>query len=159
MDINLEIRHNNSIGVNQTHLVTEHAIAMIDLKYILLLAKKIIIVFAIPCAHFGFYTVDSLNDLSGTYTLNVGGGTDVIQLKNDGTYIHDYRNNEAIFSQEGTWTLEHLEAGLTVTLNDFSALPGESIQGRGFYLLAVRKFWGRIYLITNQDLNEGYEKQ
>ena len=102
----------------------------------------------------------SRENLAGKYVLSDSTGTGIIELKDDGTYIHSFQNKEGTnANQNGKWELENLDAGPTVTLTDFKPLPGEQGGGQGFYLLKIRSFFGKITLITNQDLNVGYEKQ
>jgi hypothetical protein len=102
----------------------------------------------------------SKEKLVGKYVLRVSTGTDSIDLKDDGTYIHRFQCDQGTSAtQNGRWELENLEAGPTVTLDDFRPLLRERIRGQGFYLLTVRSFLGKITLITNPDLNEGYERE
>ena len=48
----------------------------------------------------------------------------------------------------------------SVELDKFQPLLDESthIVGEGMNLLQVRSSFGNIYLVTNVDLNEGYER-
>jgi hypothetical protein len=103
----------------------------------------------------------SAADLVGKYALSVDGGTDTIELESNGKYRHSYAaKNGAVDHQEDAWTLEELQAGSTVVLNNFHPLMGESDRERGSYhLLLVKRSVGTLYLITNIDLNEGYKKQ
>jgi len=99
-------------------------------------------------------------DLAGKYVLSVGEGFDTIELGEKGTYTHTYEAKSGRAEhQEGTWTLEDLQAGSTVVLNNFRPLLGENVRGEGIYLLTVKKSFGSVYLITNIDLNEGYKRQ
>jgi hypothetical protein len=64
------------------------------------------------------------NDLVGSYTLNVGPGSDVLELKSDGTYVHSYQ--DANFPKSklgGKWQLDSTPDGEVVTLEDFKVLP------------------------------------
>jgi hypothetical protein len=103
----------------------------------------------------------SAGDLAGKYVLSVDGGTDTIELSADRTYSHTYTAKSGyVGHQEGTWTLEELQAGQTVVLNNFHLLFKEDVGGRGAYnLLLVKRSFGDLYLITNIDLDEGYKKQ
>jgi hypothetical protein len=102
----------------------------------------------------------SIEDLAGKYVLSVDGGIDTVELDKNGTYIHTYKGKDTqIDQQEGKWTLENLQAGPTVVLNDFLPLRENNTQRPLFYLLLVKKSFGTYYLITNIDLNEGYKKQ
>ena len=99
-------------------------------------------------------------DLAGKYALSVDGGMDTIELEANGKYRHSYAaKSGAVDRQEGTWTLEDLQADPTVVLDNFQPLLGENVRGRGIYLLPIRRSFGTLYLITNVDLNEGYKKQ
>jgi hypothetical protein len=119
--------------------------------------------FALACIIFLLSSCSSqvsVSDLVGNYTVSNGSGVDAIELKQDGTYVHDYTvKGGSPQRQQGSWDLETLQAGQTVALNDFHPLPGESTEGKGIYLLLVKRSFGRIHLITNIDLDAGYEKQ
>lgn len=102
----------------------------------------------------------SAGEIAGKYVLSVGGGVDTIDLDANGTYTHAYKTKSgAIDHQDGTWTLEDLQAGPTVALDNFRPLLAEDTRGRGTYLLLVKRSFGNLYLITNIDLDEGYKKQ
>ena len=103
----------------------------------------------------------SAGELAGKYALSVDGGTDAIELSANGTYSHTYTAKSGyVGHQEDTWTLEELQAGPTVVLNNFHLLFKEDVGGRGaYYLLLVKRSFGTLYLITNIDLNDGYKKQ
>jgi hypothetical protein len=103
----------------------------------------------------------SAGDLAGKYALSVDGGVDTIQLGTNGTYSHTYKaRGGQTDHQEGSWSLEDLQAGPTVVLDNFRPLLSENVRGRGFYyLLVVKKSFRGLYLITNIDLGEGYKKQ
>jgi hypothetical protein len=102
----------------------------------------------------------SAGDLAGRYVLSVDGGTDTIELEASGKYRHSYAaKSGAVDHQEGTWTLEDVQADPTVVLDNFQPLLGENVRGRGIYLLLIRRSFGTLYLITNIDLNDGYKKQ
>lgn len=102
----------------------------------------------------------SAQELAGKYALSVGEGTDTIVLNANGTYTETYRATSGQEDhQEGTWTLEEVQAGPTVVLSNFRP-PFAKDPRPGFYFLLVEKKWfGNIYLITNIDLNEGYKRQ
>ena len=93
--------------------------------------------------------------------LSVDGGIDTIELNASGTYTHTYQaKSGAVDHQEDKWTLEELQAGSTVVLNNFHPLLAASARDRGaYYLLLVKRSFGILYLITNIDLDEGYKKQ
>jgi hypothetical protein len=101
----------------------------------------------------------SVGELAGKYVLSVDGGIDSIELSANGTYSHVYTAKSGdVGHQEGTWSLEELQAGATVVLNSFRPLLGEDVQGRGTYLLLVKRSFGDLYLITNIDLDTGYKR-
>jgi len=96
----------------------------------------------------------------GKYALNVGPGTDLLELHSDGTYIHSFQDQEGLKTmRNGKWEIDNIDAGPMVTLNDFQPLPGEQIRGQGFFLLNIKKHFGKIRLMTNGDANEFYEKK
>jgi hypothetical protein len=102
----------------------------------------------------------SVGELAGKYVLPVDGGVDTIELAANGKYTHTYKakSGEADH-QDGAWTLEDLQAGSTVVLENFRPLLAENVRGQGTYLLRVKRSLGNLYLITNIDLDEGYKKQ
>jgi hypothetical protein len=101
----------------------------------------------------------SKDSLVGKYVLRLNNGTDIIELYSSGEYLHRYFANDGhTAEQHGVWGLETLEAGPTVVINNFKPLTGDKPQGNEIYLLLVRQSFGRFYLITNIDLNEGYER-
>jgi hypothetical protein len=103
----------------------------------------------------------SAGELAGKYVLSVDGATDTIELEANGKYLHSYAAKSGdVGRQEDTWTLEEMQAGSTVVLNNFHPLLRESARERGsYYLLLAKRSFGTLYLITNIDLNEGYKKQ
>jgi hypothetical protein len=73
----------------------------------------------------------SAGDLAGRYVLSVDGGIDPIQLGANGTYTHIYKaKGGQIGHQEGSWSLEDLQAGPTVALANFRPLLTENVRGR-----------------------------
>jgi hypothetical protein len=98
--------------------------------------------------------------LVGKYALNVGPGTDLLELHGDGTYIHSFQDPKGLKTmRNGKWEIDNIDAGPMVTLNDFQPIPGEQIRGEGFFLLNIKDHFGKIRLIANKDLNEFYEKK
>ncbi len=102
----------------------------------------------------------SAGELAGKYVLSVDGEIDSIELNANGTYSHVYTAKSGdVGHQEDTWSLEELQAGETVVLNNFRPLLEENTQGKGTYLLLVKRSLGHLYLITNIDLGTGYERR
>ena len=102
----------------------------------------------------------SAEELAGSYALSVDGGTDTVELNSNGTYTHSYKTKSGLVDQQvEAWSLEDLQAGPTVVLNNFRPLLEENIQGKGTYLLLVKRSFGHLYLITNIDLGAGYERR
>jgi len=102
------------------------------------------------------------NDLFGKYIISTNTGTDVIELKSNGVYIHSHSiKDDSTQQQQDSWKLEILQAGPTVVLDNFQNLFEEKsgTQNSYTYLLLVQKNFWSIYLITNIDLNTGYQKQ
>jgi hypothetical protein len=101
----------------------------------------------------------SAAELSGKYVLSIGGGVSTIQLNLDRTYMHSFKDKDGqVEHQEGSWDLEALQAGSTVALRNFVPLFGEGTRGEGTYLLPVKRLFGRIFLITDIDLRDGYRR-
>jgi hypothetical protein len=100
------------------------------------------------------------DDLIGKYILNTGPGLDILELKRDGEYVHSVQEKgSANETLTGKWELERTRYSQVVTLDNFHALPGESANGNGYYLLEPRRFFGSIRLVRNADLNEFYKKE
>jgi hypothetical protein len=111
-------------------------------------------IFLVGCSR--HYTVAQL---VGKYALNVGPGTDLLELHSDGTYVHSFQDQAGLKTpRNGKWEIDNIAAGPMVTLNDFQPFPGEQIRGQGFFLLNIKKHFSKIRLLTNEDLNEFYEK-
>lgn len=101
----------------------------------------------------------SAKEIAGRYVISVDGGVDTIELNPNGTYTHSYKSKGGLVDhQGGAWDLEALQAGATVALNNFHPLLGEDVRGEGTYLLLVKSSFGRITLVTNIDLGEGYKR-
>ena len=84
-------------------------------------------------------------ELVGLYTLNVGPGSDVLELKSDGTYVHSYQAFSAPKSElGGKWQLDDTPVGEMVTLDNFKVLSGEDSGRSGYYLLTPTRFFGSI---------------
>jgi hypothetical protein len=99
-------------------------------------------------------------ELAGSYSLSVDGGTDTVELNSNGTYAHSYKAKSGLVDhQVEAWSLEELQAGPTVVLKNFRSLLDENTEGKGTYLLLVKRSFGRFYLITNIDLGTGYERR
>jgi len=101
-------------------------------------------------------------DLFGKYIISTSTGVDAIELKSNGVYIHSHSiKDDPTQQQQGSWKLEILQAGPTVVLDDFQNLSKEKSEKQDSYtyLLLVQKNFLDIYLITNIDLNTGYQKQ
>jgi hypothetical protein len=97
------------------------------------------------------------DDLIGTYVLNTGPAMNTLELKRGGEYVHSYQEKDtAKETLTGKWELERTREGQVVTLDNFHALPGESVSGNGYYLLEPNRFFGSIRLVRNADLNEFY---
>lgn len=106
------------------------------------------------------------SDLIGKYIISTDDGVDTIELKSNGTYIHSYSiKGGPVQQQQGSWDIETFQAGPTVVLTNFQSIfPEDNIEKQNskitsYYLFLVRKNFDDIYLITNIDLNIGYEKQ
>lgn len=101
----------------------------------------------------------SAQQLAGRYALLLNGGTDTVELNSDGTYKHSYRTPHGLVDDPvESWSVEDSAAGRTVVLKNFRSLREENTQGRGPYLLLVKRSYGHFHLISNRDLGTGYEK-
>jgi hypothetical protein len=103
-------------------------------------------------------------ELAGKYVLPIDGGVDTIELAASRTCVHSYRAKSGEMDhQDGEWTLEDLQAGPTVVLDNFRPLLAENLRlrrGPSFYHLLVEKsVFGNLYLIVDIDLDGGYKKQ
>jgi len=121
--------------------------------------KFIFLCIIFPLAACSSHPVES--DLFGKYIISTNAGVDAIELKPNGVYIHSYSIKDVPQQQQGAWKLELLQAGPTIVLDNFQNLFEEKSrkQNSYTYLLLVQKNFWNIYLITNIDLNTGYQKQ
>jgi len=117
--------------------------------------------FVVSLAALGACSVEFHKDeLIGTYVLNTGPATNILELKSDGGYVHGYQEKgSAKETLTGKWELDRTRYGQVVRLDNFHALSGESTKGNGYYLLEPTRFFGLVRLVRNADLNEFYKKE
>ena len=104
-------------------------------------------------------------ELVGSYVLNVGPGTDKLELRSDGTYIHTRQGSNATRSEDhDKWELDNMNGSQQLSLDNINldnneALSGEKAKRRGYYLLKPTRFFGSIHLERDPDLNVFYKKE
>jgi putative transposase len=87
----------------------------------------------------------------GTYILNSGLESDVLELKGSGYYTHSYQWKDSPKEvSSGKWQLDDTRDGQVVTLDHFHPLPREKTNGDGFYLLEPTRSFGSIRLVRNE---------
>jgi hypothetical protein len=109
-------------------------------------------------------------DLVGRYTANFGNGTDTLELRSDGTYLHVFRQPGASTDvrNEGSWSMALSEGRDRVAFRDFVwALNTSGAQLRELSGSAPKPvLWttqayrssGGVRLVANADLGQYYQK-
>ena len=99
-------------------------------------------------------------DIIGKFTANHDQGIDTLEIRTDGTYIHEFKSNEKSFINTDKWEFEKNDGKPVLTLSGFIA--GFSDYGPkepGFLYLAVeRRVFSNIKLYINIDMGRYYEK-
>lgn len=107
-----------------------------------------------------------MGDVVGTYRLNRGDATDVIEIRDDSTYLHSVQSSRGdTIADSGKWTLEDTRGTWRVIFMDFlMRAPKEGQAGT----LQVRGIWpatlghdlrGRMRLTVNDDLGWYYVRE
>jgi hypothetical protein len=100
--------------------------------------------------------------LVGTYVLNRGEASDVIEVMADGTYVHSYKTTGGVtHTGQNRWYLEPLDGEERITFKGFVfALPGRGTGGRrSFWNVAIERVAGSIRFGIDEDLGLWYQKQ
>jgi hypothetical protein len=99
----------------------------------------------------------------GKYKANHNKGEDLLELKEDGTYIYQFITPDGKeIKNTNKWELEYLEGRPIITFLRFSsALSKYSSQRPGFWIVEVEKsfFNGNIRLCIDPDLGYYYVKK
>ena len=97
--------------------------------------------------------------LIGTYTANHGKGLDVLELRDDGTYVHSYQSaGGVILTNSSNWevSLEHDISRITFSKFSFTFDVGSKVSG--FWDVEVERSGKKLRLVIDPDLNYYYEK-
>jgi len=99
--------------------------------------------------------------LIGKYIANHGKGTDVLELKSEGTYIYYYRSADGKeLTNTNRWKFEYLNKEPRITFEKFIfGLPGYGSKVSGFWDVEVEKSGKTLRFCIDPDLNYYYEKQ
>ena len=99
--------------------------------------------------------------LVGTYVLNRGEASDVIEVRADGTYVHSYKTTGGVtHTSQDRWYLDPLDGEQRITFEGFVfALPGRGSGGRNSWDVAIERVAGSIRLGVDEDLGLWYQKQ
>jgi hypothetical protein len=138
--------------------------------------KKTFLLFCLILILGGCSRTFTNDQLIGKYEILQESGTDIIELNSNEIYKHIYKQkNGVMYQQSGKWNIEQLDSGSTVVLNNFHYYnkddlyenivepnnenkPNDNLSTGAYNLLLIKSYFGDIKLITNIDLNEGYEK-
>ena len=99
--------------------------------------------------------------LVGTYVLNRGEASDVIEVRADGTYVHSYKTTDGVtHTGQDRWYLEPLDGEQRITFEGFVfGLPGRGVGGRSVWNVATERVAGSIRLGVDEDLGLWYQQQ
>jgi hypothetical protein len=99
--------------------------------------------------------------LVGTYVLNRGEASDVIEVRADGTYLHSSKAAGGVTqTRQDRWYLEPLDGEQRITFEGFVfTLPGYGIEKPGFWNVAIERVAGSIRLGVDDDVGIWYQKQ
>lgn len=108
------------------------------------------------------------SELVGAYTANKGEYRDVIDIRNDGIYVHTYRLDPQgpELTTTNKWTCETRDGESYISFEEF--VPGLDFTNRsldkdirekpGFWVVEVEKSFGKVMLRPNPDINRFYVK-
>ena len=92
----------------------------------------------------------------GTYTVSHKYGSEVLELKLDGTYLHTFTDNKGRTTvNSNTWDFEHEHNRQTITLNEnVPTYYDNSVHRPGFWMVEVEQSTGDCNprLCLNDDL-------
>jgi hypothetical protein len=107
-----------------------------------------------------------VKDVVGTYKLNRGEESDIIEVRNDSTYVHTLRpRGGEVATESGKWTLEEHGGEQRVIFTHFlMRAPKEGLAGtaqvRGIWPATIgRNIRGRIRLTVNDDFGWYYVRE
>lgn len=98
-------------------------------------------------------------DLIGKYTANHKKGLDVLDIKDDGTYIHTYQPavGEAVTNSDH-WEVAFEKGEPRITFSKFTFGFGVGSKVSGFWDVKVERSGNQLRLSIDPDLNYYYEK-
>jgi hypothetical protein len=116
----------------------------------------------------GCHTKTNRADLVGTFTANTGASRDIIDIREDGTYVHTYhlypQGTEIVST--GNWTYKTSDGVTRITFREFVwgadfVQPNLSKRQReqpSFWDVEVQKSFGTVRLRIDPDVHEFYVK-
>lgn len=107
-------------------------------------------------------------DVVGSYIANHGKGTDTLEIKADGTYLHSYKSSlegvDTAFSHTGKWELE--QGNKRIVFNQFVQgwpwRPGTEVDlvpRNENNIVKKSLISGEVKILIDVDSNYYYEKQ
>lgn len=92
------------------------------------------------------------DQLVGLYEAKVEDGTEQLELKDDGTYLQDFRLSQTSIRHAGKWTAEDhiLDAGTQVNLMDAIVSKGKVGERTGLQILYAHRQSGTLALALNE---------
>jgi hypothetical protein len=96
--------------------------------------------------------------LAGTYEAHHRNGSEIIELRSDGSYTQHFTAPDGMKSTySNNWRFESFHGEPKIALQGFTSHFPES-KNADIVLLGVEKDWGRIRLYRSYDLDQYYVK-
>jgi hypothetical protein len=97
------------------------------------------------------------SEVAGTYEAHHQNGVETLQLRPDGSYLHEFKSaNGTTSDHSGRWKFEPFDGEPKVALYDFSSHFPVSQKRGDILLLDVERDWGRVRLYLSYDLGQYY---
>lgn len=116
----------------------------------------------------GCHTKIDRADLVGIFTANTAAHRDVIDVRDDGTYVHTYRLDPqgSEITTTNKWTCETNDEATRITFDGFvwgtdfvqPNLSKEKREEPSFWDVEVEKSFGKVRLRINPDVHQYYVK-
>jgi hypothetical protein len=100
------------------------------------------------------------SQLLGNYQATHQSGVEMIELKSDGRYTHQFKRKDSTeTTASDIWEFEPYDGEPKVALHNFKAyFPQSPENGTDITLLGVEKHWGKIRLYVSYDRYEYYSQ-
>ena len=120
-------------------------------KYVVVIAM---LVFTSACSE----TINP-SEIAGTYEAHHQNGIETLQLRPDGSYVHEFKSaNGTTSNPSGRWKFEPFDGEPKVALYDFTPHFPVSQKRGDILLLDVERDRGRVRLYLSYDLGQYYLK-